>query len=221
MEQGICSLPWCEEPAELRGGYCAGHRARSRRGADLTKPLRPRRPKRQGSAVERFWTCVDRSGDCWIWTDATDNDGYGRFSTTVEGLRYYRAPRFSYWLAMGVHPGELWVLHHCDNPPCVRPDHLFLGSAADNNADMVAKGRDYYPTGDDHYLRVDPERISRGDDLPYIKLSDAAVAEIRRRWANGGVTQTALAVEYGVSVSHICNICAGKARVIPARRRAS
>lgn len=221
MQQRTCCLSWCDRPAAVRGRYCDAHRGRLRHGKDLTTPIRAKRPGDRRPAVVRFWASVDQAGDCWVWTGATDKDGYGRFNAHIEGRRCSRASRFAYWLATGINPGELWVLHRCDNPPCVRPDHLFLGTAADNNADMVAKGRDYYPTGDDHYLRVAPERIKHGDDLLYIKLSDAQVAEIRRRWSSGGVTQATLAAEYRVSISHMCNICNGKSRVTPGRKRAS
>ena len=217
MGKRTCSLSWCDEPHEAHG-FCPAHHARWKRGVDLTKPIRRRR---SGPAVARFWAEVDRSGDCWVWTGPTDKDGYGRCAAVIEGVRCTRAPRFSWWLATGENPGKLWVLHHCDNPPCVRPEHLFVGSAADNNADMIAKGREYYPTGDDHYARLDPARIKCGDDSPFTRTSDAAVAEIRQRWASGGVTQASLAIEYGISPTHVCNICKGKSRVIPGRRNAA
>ena len=71
------------------------------------------------------------------------------------------AHRMAWELEHGPIPGDLWVLHRCDNPPCVRLDHLFLGTHADNMADKVAKGRQ--ARGDDHYSRRHPERLARGE----------------------------------------------------------
>lgn len=87
---------------------------------------------------DRFWNKVDRSGDCWTWQGSRDRKGYGRVSVNQ---RPVLAHRFSWTLSHGPIPDGLCVLHKCDNPPCVNPEHLFLGTIADNNRDMVAKGR--------------------------------------------------------------------------------
>lgn len=89
-------------------------------------------------AEERFWLAVDTSGDCWLWTKATDRDGYGKI--LVDGKRI-GAHRLSYLLHYGEIPNGLHVMHTCDNPPCVRPEHLTLGTMADNIRDSIAKGR--------------------------------------------------------------------------------
>lgn len=91
---------------------------------------------------ERFWSKVNKDGPtqphmdtpCWVWTSSA-NYGYGIFSAA----RIQGAHRVSWWLAHGENPGSLYVCHKCDNPPCVRPDHLFLGTAADNNRDRMQK----------------------------------------------------------------------------------
>lgn len=96
---------------------------------------------------ERFWDKVDKSADCWLWTSAKNMDGYGEMLVgrgSNGRYKWERAHRMSYRLAIGPIPKGLWVLHRCDNPPCVRPDHLFLGTAADNAHDRDAKGRDKY-----------------------------------------------------------------------------
>jgi hypothetical protein len=86
----------------------------------------------------RFWAKVSKGDGCWIWTGSRNPKGYGRLNT---GNRVRLAHAISWELSHGAVPDGLWVLHRCDNPPCVRPDHLWLGTAADNTADMVAKGR--------------------------------------------------------------------------------
>jgi hypothetical protein len=208
-----CRVSWCDRPKDTLD-LCTSHYSRHIKGVDLDKPFRRRLSGMTPEA--RFWIQVDKSGECWTWTGGCDDDGYGTFTAKIEGRRYLRAHRFSYWLATGTHPLGLWVLHHCDNPPCIRPDHLFLGTAADNNADMFTKGRQRFLSGDESWHRHRPEVFKRGDDSPNTLISDADIAEIRRRWASGQVTQRSLADEYGVSTQHMSKICRGERRVKPA-----
>jgi hypothetical protein len=110
---------------------------------------------------EQFWANVDRTGNCWLWTACRDRYGYGRLS--AEGRRY-KAHRASWELHFGPIPEGKGVLHSCDNPPCVRPDHLFLGTQVDNIRDMIAKGR--YVNGFKGKTSVRPLRsqCGRGHD---------------------------------------------------------
>lgn len=85
----------------------------------------------------RFWGKVDRTGRCWNWTASLDDKGYGMFK--LDG-RMWKAPRVS-WLFHNADPGKLMVCHRCDNPRCVHPDHLFVGTQSDNMTDCAAKGR--------------------------------------------------------------------------------
>jgi hypothetical protein len=103
------------------------------------------RPSGQGnqfgpprSVADRFWEKVDKSGDCWEWTATIDKSGYGIVGMRPKNLK---ASRVAWMLTNGAIPDGLWVLHHCDNRRCVRPDHLFLGTNTDNQRDSVAKGR--------------------------------------------------------------------------------
>jgi hypothetical protein len=147
---------------------------------------------------DRFWLSVKKTPDgCWEWLGALSN-GYGELK--YSGMRSpVLAHRFSWELVNGPVPGDLCVLHLCDNPRCVRPDHLFLGDRTDNHNDMVQKGRQ-----------------ARGAALPHAKLAGLA-DEIRSSYATGGTTYQALADEHGVSPSAIARIINGTAYREPER----
>lgn len=133
---------------------------------------------------DRFWEKVDRSGECWNWTGtiytASGKLSYGKICVKNKQLL---AHRVSYELAHGPIPEDKDVLHRCDNPLCVRPDHLFLGTHADNMQDMVQKGR--------MHLRN------------HTKLTAEKVIAIRQRYSSGGITQSQLAKEYEVKLDCI------------------
>jgi ribosome-binding protein aMBF1 (putative translation factor) len=106
-----------------------------------------------------------------------------------------KSNRMAWRLANGAEiPVGMSVCHHCDNPPCCNPAHLFLGSHRENMADRDAKGRQ----------ACNPGR--RGETSPAAKLTEADVLAIRRRYAGGGISQAALASEYGVAQSTISKI---------------
>jgi len=88
--------------------------------------------------MDRFFRKVDKTGSCWNWLAGKDKDGYGKIKIARKDLR---AHRVSWEIHNGIIPGGLLVLHRCDNPSCVNPSHLFLGTALDNNRDRDAKGR--------------------------------------------------------------------------------
>jgi hypothetical protein len=129
------------------------------------------------TVAERFWKKVDRSGECWLWTASTDKHGYGRFSAKL-------AHRVSYELEHGVEPGDLCVCHSCDNPSCVNPDHLWLGTHAENMADCHSKGR-----------------VQRGERHAFAKLT-AEDAELIRG-CEGLLPQRELAQVFGVHQTNI------------------
>jgi hypothetical protein len=96
------------------------------------RPLRP--------VEERFWEKVDKTGDCWVWKAHLLYNGYGRFSIN---LKTEYSHRVAWFLEHGEWPKGKHVTHICDNPACVRPDHLVLGTVEDNMADRNAKKRQY------------------------------------------------------------------------------
>jgi hypothetical protein len=96
------------------------------------------------TAADRFWAKVRQTEYCWLWTGSANRKGYGNFwpvSHRRPGSRTMLAHRFSWELHFGPIPRGLFVLHECDNPFCVRPDHLFLGTQVDNMRDCHRKDR--------------------------------------------------------------------------------
>jgi hypothetical protein len=141
---------------------------------------------------ERFWAKV-RTGEhgCWVWLAYRDPKGYGKFG--VGRKTTYLAHRFSWMLANGPIQDDLCVLHRCDNPPCVRPSHLFLGTRGDNATDMALKDR------------RKGLRTVWGSKDGSAKLTEDDVLIIRER-VRSGETQTAVALDYGVTQANVSEI---------------
>ena len=96
------------------------------------------------TAHVKFWEHVTQTPSCWQWKGASHEDGYGQVAVSNKGIRKNLfAHRLSYEIHIGPIPPGLWVLHHCDNPPCTNPEHLFLGTPLDNMLDAVAKRRNF------------------------------------------------------------------------------
>ena len=148
---------------------------------------------------ERFWTKVQKGDGCWEWMASKDTKGYGQF--WVEGATHpWKAHRVAYLLEYGVNPDKQFVCHRCDNPACVRPDHLFLGTHIDNMQDMKRKGR----AGGFN------KRIPAGESNPRAKLCIADVFEIRRLYSARTHTQVELARQFGIGQSQISRIVRGE-----------
>lgn len=141
----------------------------------------------------RLWSRIDKndSGGCWNWTGGKNACGYGVLR--ING-RKTTAHRFSYALHSNLPPGDLCVLHKCDNPRCVNPEHLFLGTPADNARDRASKGRN----GDRH-----GERNGRA------KLSFGQAQSTKARYASGERISD-IAREFGVSWTAVKYIVSGR-----------
>lgn len=145
---------------------------------------------------DRFWAKVDRNGpeyrelgSCWVWTAGLDGKGYGAFRDSRG--RQVLAHRKAWELIVGVQPsGNL--LHRCDTPTCIRPDHMFVGDQAANVADAVAKGRN-----------------ARNEQHGSAKLTWKSVTAIRARYASGE-SQSKIASDFGVTQVTVSNIVQGK-----------
>jgi hypothetical protein len=214
----------------------------------------------RNAVAESFWAKVpDRPEDpavCWEWRGdrmAERKNGTVVRRHTYGLFRKLAAHRVSVWLATGEDPGNLFVLHSCDSPPCVRPSHLRMGTHLENMADKVSRGRCVttgklrraqviemrlrHATGetalslapqfdisvaqaqrivngtswrpDDAADLPLPEWRRRGFRGPFQRLADRHVEEIRRRYAEGGISQRRLGKEYGVGQPHISYIVRG------------
>jgi len=168
-----------------------------------------------------FWKKVDKTShpnNCWIWIAAKDGRGYGFF--TYHG-KQIRSHRVSWIFKYGDIPDNLHVLHHCDNPSCVNPDHLFLGTRKDNMQDMIRKKRNNPCPGDknglrkhpesiirgnNHWCRKMPEKIVRGERIGNSKLTEKQVMEIRQKYIPRKVSSISLAKLYNISYRTVIDI---------------
>lgn len=139
--------------------------------------------------AERFWSKADKSGDCWIWQGRLTTSGYGQFKADRKN---WISSRVAYELTNGAIPPGLCVCHRCDNPLCVRPDHLWAGTNAENMDDLRRKGR-----------------AARGERNSSAKLTEPEVVEIKRLISEG-VGQRILGERFGVGTSTIAHIATNR-----------
>ncbi len=146
------------------------------------------------SVADRFFPRVNKNGPggCWLWTGSIDTGGYG---TIQIRQRICLTHRLSWLLHKGDVPEGLYVLHRCDVRNCVNPEHLWLGTYADNNRDAREKGR------------WKPEF---GESIGTSKLTTSNVRKIKSEFAAGGVSKAALGRRFGVTDVMIGNIVRGK-----------
>lgn len=146
------------------------------------------------SPEERFWEKVEKTESCWNWIGSRNADGYGVLD--IDGLNY-RAHRFVLEIEGGKIPSSIKVCHKCDNPICVNPDHLFLGSQADNVKDMRDKGR-----ASDYFTK-------KGHEHPKAKFTEDEIRTIKQL-AGEGISQRKIAERYGVAQQTISRIINGR-----------
>ena len=139
--------------------------------------------KPKTAARYRFWDKVDVRGpdDCWEWTKTKVPGGYGNF---WDGEKSEGAHRMAWRLMRGIIPIGMFICHHCDNPSCCNPNHLFIGTQVDNMMDMKLKGRSHKNS----------------------KLNVKEVVEIRRLFSAGGVTHREIGKMFNISRRHISQV---------------
>lgn len=148
------------------------------------------------NTILRFWAKVDKRGpdECWLWTAGTTSAGYGKIK--LEKMRVDQAAHvMSYELANGDIPDDLWVLHTCDTPACVNPNHLYAGTSKDNVRDMHERKR---------WGRHDPD-ANRGHRNPVSRLTLEQALEVKRRIASGE-PNTVIAADYDIHHSTVSAI---------------
>lgn len=181
MRQSTCLISSCERP-EWSRGWCRRHYDKWRNHGD---------PSWEPPTIhERFWSRAERGPDCWEWQGYRRPDRYGLVGgrTTPKIL----AHRLAWQLTYGPIPTGLFVCHHCDNPPCVRPDHLFLGTQTDNMRDAAKKGRIYSGIGARRAMA---------------KVTPQQVREIR---SLTGLTLKQIGMRYGIKASQVSKIRLGQ-----------
>lgn len=140
---------------------------------------------RPRSNKEKFWKNVLKTNKCWIWKRSVDRDGYGLYKLSNE----VRAHRIAWVLNNGSIPRGKCVLHRCDNPTCVKPMHLWIGTTQDNSKDMTNKGRS-----------------TRGSRNGNSKLIEKDVIEIRELYSSGKLSQEHIARKFRMKQPQICQI---------------
>jgi hypothetical protein len=187
-----CGSPFLAYPSRVKNGaqFCSPR-------CYLAGPTRRR--GRSGTAVcslpERFWPKVDKTGECWLWMAGKTADGYGVIGAGGRAGRDLLAHRVAWELTNGPIPVDTWVLHNCpggDNPSCVNPAHLYLGTRLENTRDAVSKGQ--IPQGERHWMA---------------KITDAQALEIRSLH-QAGWSLHALANHVHLSLPEIGYIVSGR-----------
>ena len=178
MVPKICSVDGCGIGGYITRGWCYKHYTRWRRHGDVHSTSRI-----VGDRVASFWSKVDKSGECWLWTGARNPQGYGLFFADGRSMG---AHIFSLELALQSNrPTDMDTCHRCDNPPCVRPEHLYFGTRQQNIDDAWERNR--FPSG---------------SARPSAKTTEVDVLAMRHEYADGADIND-LSEAYGLATSTI------------------
>ena len=137
--------------------------------------------------IQRFWNKVEKTDGCWLWIGSKSKRGYGYFE--IKG-KTFKSHRVAYEISIGKIPRDKYVCHHCDNPSCVRPEHLWIGTFEENNHDMMRKGR------------------MRSLGVP-CKLSPEQKEKMRNLYSKRNITLEELATLFKVSIGTVHGIVRG------------
>lgn len=182
----VCSVDGCERPVLARS-LCAKHyKIVWRRDG-------PNKPNVRGTPAEKLRAHTTQLGpdECWPFAGYTDKDGYGRIPVSDHSrVHYLRATHVAYELHTGAPvPDSMLIMHTCDNPPCVNPNHLRLGTVLENNRD-----------------RAEKDRSCQGERHTQTQLTEELVREIRRMYATGAYSQQKIANQFGISQATVGRI---------------
>ena len=204
----LCGIKGCDLPV-LALGLCNKHWQRNRKYGSPMATKSHSGAMKGLSAKERFDLQIKLTDGCWLWAAATDKDGYGRFRGVYDGIAHTIAHRYSWELHNKQHiPKGMFVCHKCDNPRCVNPDHLFLGTPKENTQDMIAKDRRRNPKGEQvkkAILKESDVLLILADARPYAQIAaDYGVAattigsiKSRHSWSHLEVDHVAKAKRIG------------------------
>jgi hypothetical protein len=184
--------------------------AKRRFCSDICKGIGHHPPVQTGKETPldvRLWRRVEKKGpdECWLWTGITDACGYGMLRRGGSTPGWHKAHRLAYTLSVGPIPEGLHVLHRCDCPACCNPQHLWVGTHADNMRDRDAKGRCGAKGG--HV--ADRRGLKNG----HARLSDETIKAIQTLYDTGEWSQVALAAMFHCGQSHISRIIRGEQRL--------
>ena len=182
----ICSVINCNGIVDAKG-LCSKHYKRMKTNGTTDDIIGS-----HSTLKERFFRFVDKSGDCWLWTGKSKSQkGYGQIQEGGKGSKHRSVHRLSYEFHFGEIPKGLVIMHKCDNPSCVNPDHLEAGTQSKNIKDAFLRGRK---------KATPPHKF--GESHGATKLKNADVYEIR----NSQEISAILSAKYGVSKSAIQRI---------------